>query len=136
MYILAFLLVPVYLFTGFGTILLGATVAAAVLAIGAALSALLMPWRRADIYRASPVSKYKVGRVPVISIIALIAIAFEAGVGIYTLSNPTYGLVNVPSYVFVGLSFLIWLPVYYAFRWYRKKQGIDIGLCFAAIPPE
>ena len=136
MYIIAFLLVPVYLFTGFGTILLGATVAAAVLVIGAALSALVMPWRRADIYRASPVSKYKVGRVPVISIIALIAIAFEAGVGIYTLSNPTYGLVNVPSYVFVGLSFLIWLPVYYAFRWYRKKQGIDIGLCFAAIPPE
>lgn len=136
MYIIAFLLLPIYLFTGFGTILLGAAAAWMVLLVGASLSALVMPWKRPDIYRASPVSKYTIGGIPAMSVVALLAIIFCTSVGVYTLATPTYGLVNLPSYTFVAVTFLMWIPIYYIFRWYRNKQGIDVDLCFATIPPE
>jgi amino acid transporter len=136
MYIIPMILTPVYLYTGFGTMLLGATMANAILFIATSVSAMILPWRRPEIYRASPASKYSVAGVPAISIIGAINLIFNLTVASIIFTTPAYGLVNLPSQVFLAATFLLWIPVYYGFRWYRAKQGINVDLAFKEIPPE
>ena len=136
MYIIPMILTPVYLFTGFGTMLLGATMANAILFISTSVSAIILPWRRPEIYRASPASKYSVAGIPAISIIGAINLIFNLTVASIIFTTPAYGLVNLPSQVFLAATFLLWIPVYYGFRWYRAKQGINVDLAFKEIPPE
>jgi len=136
MYIIPMILTPVYLYTGFGTLLLGATMANTILFITTSTSAIILPWRRPEIYRASPASKYSVAGFPAITILGVISLIFSLMVAAIILTTPAYGLVNVPSYVFLAASFLLWIPIYYGFRWYRAKQGINVDLAFKEIPPE
>ncbi len=136
MYIVPVALLPIYLFTSFSTIVAGISVGVTGLFIGTGISALIVPWKRPDIYKASAISKYSIVGVPLISIIALLSMGFTS-VDLYILlSNPGFGLINVPSYVFLAATYLLWVPVYFAFKWYRKKQGIDVSLAFKEIPPE
>ena len=136
MYIIPVLLLPVYLYTNFGTLLLGTSVGVTGLFIGTGVSALIIPWKRPDIYKSSAISRYSLAGIPLITIVAFLSIVLTSFDMYILLSNPGFGLVNVPSYVFLALSYLLWIPVYFAFAWYRKKQGIDVSLAFKEIPPE
>jgi len=92
--------------------------------------------KRPDIYKSSAISRYSLAGIPLITIVAFLSIVLTSFDMYILLSNPGFGLVNVPSYVFLALSYLLWIPVYFAFAWYRKKQGIDVSLAFKEIPPE
>jgi APA family basic amino acid/polyamine antiporter len=95
----------------------------------------LIPFRRKEAYEASTMSKFKIGRIPLITIVGLCATASF----ILLLT----ALVILPSYqaawtqwAFTAALFASGVVVYYLVYSYRKKQGIDLRMILGEIPPE
>jgi amino acid transporter len=100
------------------------------------LAAAVFPWRAKEIYEASPISKYKVGNIPLVTLCG--AWGFLVGVVliIFYLLEPNLGLAST-----TGLWGMIGVFVF-CFIWFwvaratNKNKGIDIDLNFQQIPPE
>jgi APA family basic amino acid/polyamine antiporter len=100
------------------------------------LAAAVFPWRAREIYQASPISKYKVGNIPLVTLCG--AWGFLVGVVliIFYLLEPNLGLASS-----AGLWGMIAVFVF-AFIWFwvaralNRRKGIDIDLNFQQIPPE
>jgi hypothetical protein len=98
-------------------------------------SALIFPFRRKEIYERPPI-KYEIAGVPVITICGAISLVFTCFVE-YLLFIDNNAAVNTP--VNMGLVFgLLVLGViyFYAARYYRKKQGVNVDLAYREIPIE
>ncbi|PSN82003.1 hypothetical protein B9Q02_12270 [Candidatus Marsarchaeota G1 archaeon BE_D] len=96
----------------------------------------LLPFRRPEIYKSSPISNYKIGSLPLITLTGVISLLFNALVAYYWLSVPALGLYNYGVLIFVMGAYVFGAIWYLVFKSYRKKQGIEIDLAFKAIPPE
>jgi len=105
--------------------------------IPAGIAAIIFPFRKKELYEASPARAYKIGPIPLVSIggVGLIAIMVLMA-GLY-LTVPQLGVVGAPFAYFtvIGLP-IIGLVIYYFAKYYRGRQGMDLGLVFQEIPPE
>jgi amino acid transporter len=120
----------------FETYTLDATLVIAVTYLFSAFAALILPWRKKDIWAASPASKIKVLGVQVVPVAALVTIGL-LGYNIYEwLSNSTYGVNNHSSLIFMGCLYAGAIILYVVARQVRKRQGIDLGLINREIPVE
>jgi len=110
--------------------------------IGTVIAAAILPWRLPAIWKASPGSKYRVGRIPLISIAAVISLGFFFWIWYKWLTDPYYGIVTEPwVWSPVGLTFFIGhyviaAMIFIFMVWYRKRQGIDVSLIYKEIPVE
>jgi basic amino acid/polyamine antiporter, APA family len=101
------------------------------------LSGVVFPYIRKDMFEQMPL-KRRIGGVPVLSIISLIALVLLAWVITPYFTNPDYVAsygVTLPS---IGVSVLIWslaFVIYFASRAYNKRRGIDLDKIFSQIPP-
>jgi len=107
-----------------------------VLAIGG-ITAVVFPYRRKQLYDASPLAKYKFGNIPMISILGAATfcmftyLAYSAGL------NPVIGgPVSVYALTALLLSFIGAGAWYYIAVLYHKHKGLDIKMSFREIPPE
>lgn len=100
------------------------------------IAGVLFPYVRKDIYRISPASKYKIGKVPLISILGAIACAQMLQLIYYFLTESELGVNNLPVLSVIGLEAVAALALYAFLHQMRKRQGIDLTLAFKAIPPE
>ena len=106
-----------------------------------AISAIVIPYRKKikAIYEASPVSKYKIGPLPFLSLCGVIYFFFLVTVLYYYFTNPALGarpeLGTISFYLPIAI-FVFGIVYFFAIRAYRKKQGIDIDLAFKELPPE
>ena len=102
------------------------------------LTAILFPYRLRRVYASSPVAKYRVGRVPLISILGVLALVFNLFLTYEYVAGPnlflTYPLLQSDEFV-IGL-FLACLAIYPISRLVRRRKGIDVSLAFKEIPPE
>jgi basic amino acid/polyamine antiporter, APA family len=104
----------------------------------ASLAAILFPYRKPDVYNASPVAKYKVGSLPLIVITGTIGVLFTLFWCAAYVVYPEFGMhqhSGVLTLVLVG-SFVLGLVIYYLARAVRIRQGVPMKLVFADIPPE
>src|SRR2546425_8555106 len=58
--------------SGFVTYTLDATLVIAVTYLGTIVAASILPWRRRDIYQNSPVARYKVGGIPLLTVAGVV----------------------------------------------------------------
>lgn len=102
------------------------------------ISAMIVPFRKKmkSVYEASPVSKYKVGPIPLITISGIIYFILLATLLYYIAVNPLYGGWNLISLVVAAIAYITCVIYYFAVKYYRKKKGIDISLAFKELPPE
>ncbi len=103
--------------------------------MGVCLAAVIFPFRRKRDFDSSSIA-YRWGKVPVISVIGVIAFVCVAFVFYRLLVDANYGANNHLSEVMtiaVTVFALIW---YAAFRIYRARQGADIKGQFSEIPVE
>jgi len=119
---------------------LGVTLANGLVFTISALAAALLPYRAKALYEASPGAKYKVGNVPLVTILGgigfvlglLMCLAFlfvdELGLA-YSGGNPTPYLLVVGAVVFS-------LIVYFVMRQTKARKGIKVEYAFSEIPPE
>jgi basic amino acid/polyamine antiporter, APA family len=115
---------------------LDATLVIAVTFCGSTIAAGVLPWRKPEIYNASPIAKYKVLGIPLITAAAVMFIAF-LGFCIYKwLEDGVYGSNNRNSLIYMGCLYAVAFIIYGTSRIVRKRQGMDMKTVYKEIPVE
>jgi basic amino acid/polyamine antiporter, APA family len=117
---------------------LDATLVIAVTFLGSSIAATILPYWKPDIYNASPVARYRIVGLPLISIAGLLSALFLGWVLFSWLSDPLYGIGvgNANSIVFLAVLYGAAAVLYVVARLWRRAQGVDLDAIHAAIPAE
>ena len=120
----------------FHTYTLDATLVIAVTYLFSAIAVVILPWRKPDLWAASPASRLKLLGVPIVPAAGVITIGL-IGYCLYEwLSNNAYGINNNDSLIYMGCMYVLALVIYLVARVVRKRQGIDLSLINKEIPVE
>jgi basic amino acid/polyamine antiporter, APA family len=120
----------------FETYTLDATLVIAITYLFSAIAVVILPWRRPDLWQASPASRFKLFGVPIVPVAGVITIGL-LGYNLYEwLTNSAYGVNNHDSLIFMGALYVLAILVYVVARLVRARQGIDLGLVNKEIPVE
>jgi basic amino acid/polyamine antiporter, APA family len=120
----------------FHTYTLDATLVIAVTYLFSAIAVVILPWRKPDLWAASPASRLKVAGVPIVPVAGFITIGL-IGYCLYEwLSNAAYGVNNNDSLIYMGAMYVLALVIYVVARLIRSRQGIDLSLINKEIPVE
>ncbi|HEY2311967.1 MAG TPA: APC family permease [Streptosporangiaceae bacterium] len=133
----AALLSAVYAYSGsFRNYFLDATLVIAVTYLFSAIAVVILPWRRPELWAASPASRFKFLGVPIVLASGWVTIALLVFCLYEWFSNSLYFVNNKSSLVFMGAMYVLAIIVYVFARLIRKRQGIDLGLINKEIPVE
>ncbi len=125
---------------GFKSLTLDSTLVIAVTYLGTTVAAILLPYVKKDLYQASPIAKYRILGIPLITVAGVIFGAFLVFLLVFWLFDPQklygIGLTNTNSLIYLLANYLLALVIYLVFRAYRKRQGIDIDKVHKEIPVE
>jgi amino acid transporter len=122
--------------TTFRTYTLDATLVIAVTYLFSAIAVVILPWRKPELWRASPASRIKLFGVQVVPVAGAVTIAL-LGFNLYEwFSNSLYFVNNASSLVFMAAMYVLAIIVYVFARIVRRRQGIDLGLINKEIPVE
>jgi amino acid transporter len=135
-----------YSYQGFAQYTLDASLVIAVTFFGTAFAATILPWWKRDLYQKSPIVRYNIAGLPLISVAGAITTIFLGWV-LYewlfqdvttALPGGLYGIGhgNGTSVIFLAILYGIAALVYVAARLYRRAQGVDLDAIHAEIPAE
>jgi len=136
-----------YNIANFYSLTLCSTLVIAVTFLGTTIAAIILPYRKPELYNASPIVKYKVLGLPLISVAGVIFGGFLVfllyewildpnalyGIG-YSVNEAGYK--NGTSIIFMLANYVLAAVIYFGFRFARKRQGIDLSKVQAEIPVE
>lgn len=143
MYSLLLMLLPavglsaVYAYsTTFRSYTLDATLVIAVTYLFSAIAVVILPWRKPDLWRASPASRIKFLGVQVVPVAGVVTIAL-LGFDLWKwFTNDNYFVNNQDSLYFMGALYVLAIVIYVIARIVRSRQGIDLSLINKEIPVE
>jgi APA family basic amino acid/polyamine antiporter len=122
--------------TTFRTYTLDATLVIAVTYLFSAIAVVILPWRKPDLWRASPASRIKLFGVQIVPVAGVITIGL-LGFNLYEwLSNSNYFVNSRDSLYYMGAMYVLAIVVYVVARIVRSRQGIDLSLINKEIPVE
>jgi amino acid transporter len=120
----------------FVTYTLDATLVIAVTYLFSAIAVVVLPWRKPDLWRASPASKLKLLGVPIVPVAGVVTIGL-IGYSLYEwLSNSLYAVNKPASLVYMACMYVLAIAVYVTAKIVRNRQGIDLSLINKEIPVE
>ena len=136
-----------YDIAGFYSLTLCSTLVIAVTFLGTTISAIILPYRKPELYNASPIAQYKVLGIPLITVAGVIFGGFLVfllyqwildpnalyGIG-YSINENGYK--NGTSIVFMLVLYSLAAGIYFGFKSARKREGIDLDKVHAEIPVE
>jgi amino acid transporter len=133
-----------YNYFNFQTLALDSTLVISVTYLGTAIAAILLPYIKKDLYKASPIAKYKILGIPMITVAGSIFGGFLVFLLVEWLFDPwlngisLYGisLSNTSSVVYMLIMYVLAAGIYFGFKAYRKRKGIDIDKVHQEIPSE
>lgn len=132
-----FVFVALFAYTSFSSLILGASLVTIVGFGGTALAALVMPWRRRDLYKSSPIGSIEVGKVPTLSIAGLIWIIFTIiALYIFATEPRVFFVSGWIAWAFLIGMYALALLFYLGYKLYRGRQGINVNLLYKEIPVE
>jgi amino acid transporter len=101
------------------------------------ISAVVVPYRKPDLYRASATKKTFAG-IPVVSIAGAGAFLTCVFVWVLYFHYPTQFFLSDKQKMFsiFGATIALAILYYFAVKAFRKSQGVEIDRAFAEIPPE
>jgi basic amino acid/polyamine antiporter, APA family len=115
---------------------LASTAVIAVTFTGSAIAAAVLPWRKPEIYNASPIARYKVAGIPLITVTAVGFLALLVFCLYKWIQDDIYGINDSGSLIYMGILYAIALGIYLGSRLLRKRQGIDMAMVHKEIPAE
>ena len=129
-------LIPMYLqyFTSFISAQVNAIFFYSVVWFLAAVSAVLLPFTRRDVYESATGGKRR--GLPRISILGAVAAALFAYLGYNSVTNPAVGPFQASAQILVGVVILVPVAIYALSYRYHKSRGVDLRLAHSRIPPE
>jgi len=136
-----------YNVAGFYSLTLCSTLVIAVTFLGTTIAAIILPYRKPDLYNSSPIAQYKVLGIPLITVAGVIFGGFLVfllyqwildpnalyGIG-YSINEAGYK--NLSSLIYMGAMYILAAVIYFGFKSYRKKGGIDMDKVQSEIPVE
>ena len=127
-----------YFFTKFSTLTLVMPLCITIYFSASVLSGVLLPFKKntKQIYEDSPISKYKIFGAPAITIIGIIALIYNGFLLVMYAVDPRYGTNSPLSYAFIGGIIILALIIYFIYRSYRRRIGINTDLTYKEIPTE
>jgi amino acid transporter len=101
------------------------------------VAAILFPKRRGGMYHGSEGDKHRVFGVPIMSICAVVFLAFVLFIDYECLTNDTLAINTTKGLVFVGGMYLVAFALYFGSKYYRKtKENFDLGVVYQELPAE
>lgn len=125
----------------FQSVFLDATAVLAVTFLATVVAAIILPWRRKDLYDASPIARYKVAGVPTITVVAAITAIFllfmlyEWSFNSGNLYGTSFQSTLSSVYYFLA-TYVVAIAIYVVARIVRSRQGIDLRRIHHEIPVE
>ena len=125
----------------FQSVFLDATAVLALTFLATVIAAIILPWRRKDLYAASPIASWKVAGLPLISVVGVITAVFLAFMLYQWSFNPdnlygtTFSKTLNSVYYFVA-TYVVAIVIYVIARVVRQRQGIDLSRIHHEIPVE
>ena len=102
------------------------------------VTAILFPFRKKEVFEASPAGKYKILGFPLVSILGILALIVNVFIAwIYGL-GPPLGFLSISNQISIEfvIGIFVLCGVVYCIAWViRRNQGIDLSLSFKEIPP-
>ena len=124
----------------FQTLTLCSTLVIAVTFLGTTISAIVLPYTKPDLYKASPIAKYKLLGLPMISVAGVIFGGFLVYLLYQWIIDPNglygIGIKNTSSVYYMLGNYVLAAVIYFGFKSYRKSKGIDLNKVQAEIPVE
>jgi amino acid transporter len=115
---------------------LGVTFACGYVFVVTCIAGALLPYRAKDLYEASPGAQYKLGDVPLVTILGIIGTVLG---GIFVLMFMFYevlGLTSSLAYTVVLGVLIVSAIWYFLAKSAQKARGINVEYAFKEIPPE
>jgi APA family basic amino acid/polyamine antiporter len=130
-------LAAVYAYSAtFRTYTLDATLVIAVTYLFSAIAVVILPWRKPELWRASPASRIKVFGVQIVPVAGWITIGL-LGFCLYEwLSNSLYFVNSRDSLYYMGAMYVLAIVLFVVARVVRRRQGIDLAMINKEIPVE
>jgi APA family basic amino acid/polyamine antiporter len=122
--------------TKFQTYILDATLVIAVTFFGTSIAAAILPWRKKTLYENSPIARYKVLGIPLITVSGAITALFLGWNLWKWFDDALYAVNNKQSLVFMGIMYVLALIIYIGAKIVRRRQGIDLSAIHREIPVE
>jgi len=124
--------------TPFASYTLDASLVIAVMFFGTAIAATILPWWKPDLYQKSPIARYTVVGIPLISIGGAVTVVVLGWVIYEWLAVSTYGIgVETPgSIIYLGILYGIAIVMYVVAYLYRRNQGVNLDAIHSEIPAE
>ena len=125
----------------FTSVFLDATAVLALTFFATTVAAIILPWRRKDLYQASPIANYKIAGIPAITVVGVITGAFllfmlwEWSFNSADLYGTTFSSTPNSVYYFLA-TYIAAVVIYVVARVVRKRQGIDLARIHHEIPVE
>src|ERR687889_744491 len=114
--------------TTFASWTLDATLVIAITFLGSTVAAAILPWRKPEIYNASPIARYKVLGIPLITFAAVMFAIILAFSLYHWLKDDVYGVNNPASLRYMGAMYLLAIAIYVGSRLFRRSQGMDLKM--------
>ena len=115
---------------------LDATLVIAATFFATTFGAIILPFTKPDLYRASPIAKYTILGIPLITATGVVFLGFLAFIFLKWFQDDVYYVNNHKSLLYIAALYVLALVVYAAARWARKREGIDMARINAEIPVE
>jgi amino acid transporter len=126
-----------YVYTSdFATFILDATLVIAVTFFGTSIAAMILPYRKKRLYENSPIARYKVAGIPLITITGAITAAFLGFNLWHWFTNDLYAVNNSTSLWFMASMYGLALVIYIVAWFVRRSQGINLSAIHREIPVE
>jgi amino acid transporter len=125
----------------FQAVFLDATAVLALTFLATVIAAVILPWRRKDLYDASPIASWKFGGVPIISIVGVVSglfllfMLYEWSFNATDLYGTSFSATRNSVYYFAA-TYVVAVVIYVVAYFYRKNQGIDLTRIHHEIPVE
>ena len=115
---------------------LAATFVIAITFFGSTIAAAILPWRKPDIYNASPIARYRVAGLPLITVAAVAFLLILGFCIVKWFTDDVYGINDASSLLYMAALYVLALAIYLVSRAVRRRQGIDMRMVHSEIPAE
>jgi APA family basic amino acid/polyamine antiporter len=122
--------------TEFASWTLDATLVIAITFLGSAVAAGILPFRKPEIYNASPIARYKVLGIPLITFAACMFALLLVFSLYHWFKDDVYGVNNSASLRYMLAMYVLAFLIYAGSRLYRRSQGMDLKMVYDEIPVE
>ena len=110
------------------TLLVASSILSAVIIAVTCLASVFFPSRAPLIYKGAPVSRFRIGRVPLITVVGGLGFIL-VGIGVYlALTEKALGLTAPGARITMGVEFLVVIAIYFINRGVQRSRGFDPSL--------